>query len=163
MEDLKTRFVKIHEAHFQKVLRLCLGYTSGNQDDAQDLAQEVFIKIWENLSGFRQESTISTWIYRIAVNTCLLKIRKEKRFKRQPLNFDVPALENSSAPDQKLLLDQMYHCIARLNKKDKAIILLTLEGLPQKEIADVMGVSHESIRTQVYRIKKKLINCTQNG
>lgn len=163
MENSKTRFVSIYDSHFQKVFRLCLGYTNGDQDDAKDLTQEVFIKIWENLKNFRQEANISTWIYRITVNTCLLKIRKEKKIKKLPLDFDIPVLEIKNLPDRKIFLDKMYHCIAKLEKKDKAVILMTLEGLQQKEIADVMGVSHEAIRIQVYRIKKKLIKCTQNG
>ncbi|HEA28991.1 MAG TPA: RNA polymerase sigma factor [Leeuwenhoekiella sp.] len=162
MENLKTRFVAIHEAHFQKVFRLCMGYASGDQNEAQDLTQEVFIKIWQNLKDFRQEANISTWIYRITVNTCLLKIRKEKKFKRQPLNFDIPVFENNTTPDRKLLLDKMYRCIALLNQKDKAIIIMTLEGLEQKEIAAVMGVSHEALRVKVHRIKKKLIKCTSH-
>lgn len=162
MENLKTRFVSIHGSHFQKVCRLCLGYTNGDQDEAKDLTQEVFIKICENLKDFREEANISTWIYRITVNTCLLKIRKEKKVKQLPLDFDVPVLENNTLPDPKILLDKMYHCIAKLEKKDKTVILMTLEGLQQKEIADVMGVSHEAIRIQVYRIKKKLIKCTDH-
>lgn len=163
MENFKTRFVSIHGSHFQKVYRLCLGYTNGDPDDAKDLTQEVFIKIWKNLKNFRQEANISTWIYRITVNTCLLKIRKEKKFRKQPLDFDIPVVENTGVPARKIFLDEMYRCIAKLEKKDKAVILMTLEGLAQKEIADVMGVSHEAIRIQVYRIKKKLIKCTHNG
>ena len=78
MSNLDLQFKDIYNNYSQKVLRLCLGYT-GDSAQADDLCQEVFIKVWENLSKFRGDSQISTWIYRITVNTCLLHLRNEKK------------------------------------------------------------------------------------
>ena len=72
-------FKNIYEDNYPKVLRLCLGYCNGNEPQAKDLAQEVFIKVWDNLKTFREEASLSTWIYRITVNTCLVHIRNNKK------------------------------------------------------------------------------------
>ena len=78
MTHLESLFRDLYQTNYPKVYRLCLGYMKGNSTQANELCQEVFIKVWENLSSFRQESAISTWVYRITVNTCLLYLRKKK-------------------------------------------------------------------------------------
>ena len=136
-----------------------MGYVSGNRDAAKDLAQEVFIKVWNNLGSFRKESTISTWTYRIAVNTCLMKLRNKKN---RPLNISVPTNimdDAESAQEKEKQFQEMYRCIDTLSPTNKAIILMELEALPQKEIAQVMGVNHEAIRTRIHRIKNQLSKC----
>lgn len=164
MSNKETRFKEIYETNYAKVIRLCLGYVNGDQEQAVDLAQEVFIRAWENLDGFRQESNISTWIYRIAVNTCLGQLRKSKKITRNYRLEDVgETAEDISAERKENMLTDLYACINKLSKSNKAIIMLELEGLPQKEIAKIMGLKHEAIRTRIYRIKNKLIKCTNNG
>jgi RNA polymerase sigma factor (sigma-70 family) len=68
--DKEAAFKKIFEANSKKIYHLCYGYT-GDEDSANDLMQETFLKVWQNLDKFRNQAMISTWIYRIAVNTCL--------------------------------------------------------------------------------------------
>jgi len=76
--DKEAAFKKIYEANSKKIYHLCYGYT-GDDDAASDLLQETFLKVWQNLEKFRNQAMISTWIYRIAVNTCLTYLRSEKR------------------------------------------------------------------------------------
>ena len=71
-------FKAIFEKNYPKVIRLCMGYVNDREGLAQDLAQEVFIKAWQNLPAFRDDATLSTWIYRITVNTCLQELRRKK-------------------------------------------------------------------------------------
>ena len=78
MSTLKDTFDTIYTSNYPKVYRLCLGYTNGDEGWSKDLTQETFIKVWQNLDRFRKESSLSTWIYRIAVNTCLIELRKKK-------------------------------------------------------------------------------------
>ncbi len=131
---------------------------------AKDLAQDVFIKVWEHLDQFKQKSSIGTWIYRITVNTCLLFIRKNKKG-----SYSLPDSqedETNVAEEEKAhqnRLKQMYACIQQLKETERIIILLVLEGLPQKEIADITGHSHQNIRVMVHRIKEKLTKCVTNG
>ncbi len=159
---LKSLFEKIYQENYTKVIRLCLGYANGNGALAEDLAQEVFLKVWQHLPSFRNESKISTWIYRIAVNTCLLELRKQK-FSKSIAEVDKQLVEtDEEGPDKSLQMKQMYHCIHKLNKENQSIILLVLEGIPQQEIAEITGLSHEAVRVRVQRIKTSLTKCVKN-
>lgn len=162
MEGLESKFDKIYTTNYPKVIRLCLGYSNGDDMLAKDLAQEVFIKVWENLKSFRKESSISTWIYRITVNTCLVSLRNKKTV---DVSDHINYLENTNdspiETDKEFKLKQLYNCINKLNKDGKSIILLELEGLPQKEIAEIIGLSHEAVRVRVHRIKNQLTKCVK--
>jgi RNA polymerase sigma factor (sigma-70 family) len=159
MKSLTSQFKSVYDLNYIKVIRLCLGYTNGNMSLSKDLAQETFIKVWQNLDSFRNESSISTWIYRITVNTCLIELRKKKDVR---LSNHLNHLEMSSPDffdDKEVQLKKLYQCIRKLKTENKSIILLELEGLPQKEIAEVMGLSHDVIRVRVHRIKNELTKC----
>ncbi len=161
MSTLESKFGTIYNANYPKVFRLCQGYTNGNEILSKDLAQETFIKVWQNLESFREASSLSTWIYRITVNTCLTELRKKKTV---PITGHLSHLELSnenSSEEKELQLNQLYQCIDKLKTENKSIILLELEGLPQKEIADIMGLSHETIRVRVHRIKNELTKCVK--
>ncbi len=158
---LESRFEEIYNANYPMVLRLCLGYSNGNKALSKDLAQEVFIKVWENLQSFRNQSSISTWIYRITVNCCLLEFRKKKTV---PIGNHLNHLQSAEInfkDHTELQQYRMHQCISKLKPENKSIILLELEGLPQKEIADIMGLSHETIRVRIHRIKNELIKCVK--
>lgn len=149
MEGLESNFDKIYKNNYNKVNRLCLGYSNGDMMLAKDLTQEVFIKIWKNLSSFREESNVSTWIYRITVNTCLIYLRNKKEINTSNKIDNLKAIDEFPQTEDKYLkLKQLYECINSLNKDNKAIILLELEGVPQKEISEIMGLGHEAIRVE---------------
>ena len=163
MNKIDNRYKELYKAHYPKVMRLCLGYVAGDEDLAKDLSQEIFIKIWENLENFRSESNISTWIYRISVNTCLSKLRTKKKNSRTIGLVDVPdIIEEHSNADRENQLARLYACIKKLSETNRAIILLVLEGLPQHEISDIIGIKHDAIRTRIHRIKNQLTKCVSN-
>lgn len=163
MFDKKAYFGEVYQANYQKVFRICMGYVSGNEEVAKDLTQDVFIKVWDCLDSFRKESSISTWIYRIAVNTCLLQFRGKKFTKTdKPLERITAIEEQECDASKEERLQRMYHCIDRLPKENKGMLLLALEGLPQKEIAAIVGLSHEAVRVRLHRIKNNLIKCVQH-
>lgn len=160
---MDSNFETIYKEHYSKVIRLCSGYVNGDVDLAKDLAQEVFIKVWEHLDSFRNESSISTWIYRIAVNTCLMQLRRKTR--TVPLkNIEKSETDdhNEDEVQKEKQLIQLHGCISKLFHVDKSVILLELEGLPQREIAEVTGLTHESVRVRIHRIKEKLLKCIQH-
>ncbi|WP_282178834.1 RNA polymerase sigma factor [Maribacter stanieri] len=163
MASKENTYKNIYKENYAKVMRLCMGYTVGDEALAKDLAQETFIKVWQNLDGFRNESGIGTWIYRICVNTCLAEIRKQRK-KDRNLSLDTIQVSDSDEnPNEKEdMLVQLYSCIDKLSSINKAIILLELEGLPQLEISEIMGIKHEAIRTRVHRIKQQLTKCVNN-
>lgn len=155
-------FEKIYQTNYQKVIRVCMGYVNGDEARAKDLTQEVFIKVWENLASFRNEARVSTWIYRITVNTCLLELRKKKYLKGAEAFEKLANTPTEVHTSKERQLKSMYQCINKLPKENKGIILLELEGLPQKEIAEIVGITHEALRVRIHRIKNNLTKCVQN-
>ncbi len=152
-------FQKIYKDHYAKVMRLCLGYMNGNEDLAKDLTQEVFLKAWQHLPNFRGNSTIETWIYRITVNTCLQELRKKKPVTLQP---ELISEETSITKEAEIRFTAMYRCINTLSTENKSIILLELEEVPQQEIAAIIGIGHQAVRTRIHRIKQQLSKCVKN-
>jgi len=162
MKERPFIFEEIYQANYQKVLRICMGYVNGDDAQAKDLAQDIFIKVWQHLKSFRKEASVSTWIYRITINTCLLQLRGKKIIKGSKTLERVTDVEEETHPSKENQLKQMYQCINKLPRESKGIILLELEGLSQKEISEVMGLSHEAVRVRVHRIKTRLTKCVQN-
>ncbi|WP_321826123.1 RNA polymerase sigma factor [Maribacter dokdonensis] len=163
MTPKETTYKKIYEINYPKVMRLCMGYTGGNDVLAKDLTQETFIKVWKNLDTFRNESGIATWIYRICVNTCLAEIRREKKEEKKLQIDDLQISESSEDPVEKEdMLFQLYKCINQLSSTNKAIILLELEDVPQVEISEIIGIKHDAIRTRIHRIKQQLTKCANH-
>jgi RNA polymerase sigma factor (sigma-70 family) len=161
--DKKAKFNDLFEQHYAKVFRLCKGYFNGNEALASDSSQEVFIKIWESMDSFRGESSIGTWIYRISVNTCLLYLRKQSA-KREKLTAIFPSIAAESySYEEEEKLRKMYSCIQQLEEKDKMITLMMLEGIGYQEISEVVGITGETLRVRIHRIKKNLTQCVQHG
>jgi RNA polymerase sigma-70 factor (ECF subfamily) len=146
-------FETIYKTYWQKVFRLCMGYAN-DTDVAKDLAQETFIKVWKQLPKFRNESSIGTWIFRIASNTCLRQIQKDKKMPKSefPLEIKDEILDTNIEEDIQLL----YQYISELQEVERIIISLELEGMNQKEIAEIVGLSEGNVRVKIHRIKEKL-------
>jgi RNA polymerase sigma-70 factor (ECF subfamily) len=146
-------FETIYKTYWQKVFRLCMGYVN-DIDAAKDLAQETFIKVWKQLPKFRNESSIETWIFRIASNTCLRQIQKENKMPKSelPLEIKEEILETNIEKDTQFL----YQCISELQEVERIIISLELEDMNQKEIAQIVGLSEGNVRVKIHRIKEKL-------
>lgn len=145
-------FEEIYEVYWQRIFRLCMGYVN-DTELAQDLAQETFIIVWQQLPKFRNESGIGTWIFRIASNNCLRQIEKEKKFAKTDLPVNLEEKKQESLEPQILLL---YQFISELPETDRIIISLELEEVKQAEIAHIVGLSESNIRVKIHRIKEKL-------
>lgn len=163
-----TNFESIYQEFQAPILRLCLGYFGGNEALAGDTCQEIFIKVWQNLDRFKGQSKVSTWVYRIAVNTCINVLRSAK-YKRQNAEFNInqisETLEESKNDEDEIYKDQqlmaMYRCISILEPKDRSIILLVLDQESYEQIAEIMGISENNLRVKIHRIKDKLSKCVQ--
>lgn len=145
-------FEDIYELYWQKIFRLCMGYVN-DAELAQDLAQETFIIVWQQLPKFRNESDIGTWIFRIASNNCLRQIEKEKRFAKTDLPINLEEKKQESMEPQ---IQMLYQFISELPETDRIIISLELEEVKQAEIAQIVGLSESNIRVKIHRIKEKL-------
>jgi RNA polymerase sigma-70 factor (ECF subfamily) len=154
-------FETIYKTYWQKVFRLCMGYAN-DTDAAKDLAQETFIKVWKQLPKFRNESSIGTWIFRIASNTCLRQIQKDNKMPKSELPVEIKdeILDTNIEKDIQFL----YHCISELQEVERIIISLELEDMNQKEIAEIVGLSEGNVRVKIHRIKQKLtLKFKKNG
>ena len=145
-------FEEIYSLYSPQIFRVCMGYVN-DHDQAKDLTQETFISVWRNLPSFRNESKISTWIFRIATNNCLRAIEKNKRVTKVELPVNLAAVHEETQEEK---LTFLYNCIAELEEMDRIIISLVLEDLPQAEIASIIGLSAGNIRVKIHRIKEKL-------
>jgi RNA polymerase sigma factor (sigma-70 family) len=148
-------FRQIFEANSKKIYHLCLGY-AGDEDAAHDLLQETFLKVWQNLDKFRNQAMISTWIYRIAVNTCLTYLRSEKRQAKEELTPQLAEIKREEISEKNEQVALLYKCIAQLEESERIIITMVLDELPYPEIAEISGISEGNLRVKIYRIKQKL-------
>ncbi len=122
-----------------------------------DLRQEIYVNIWLGLKQFRGDSKISTWIYRVAVNSALMAIRSLKpRIETIPMDFSILDISSEIDDMQKENLQQLYSLINRLEEIEKAIILLWLDEYSYDEIADTLGLKRNTVAIKIHRIKNKL-------
>ncbi|AUP79463.1 RNA polymerase sigma factor [Flavivirga eckloniae] len=160
--NIEKEFTQIYNTYAHKVFRLCLGYASGDEDLAKEWQQETFIKVWKHRNSFQAKSSISTWVYRIAVNICLGDLRKSKKHAQINENtLEIDSMGNEKEI-QEVQIRKMYNCIDQLTQNNKAIILLELEEIPQATIAETLGVAHGTLRTRLSRIRKSLLKCITN-
>lgn len=145
-------FEEIHQEYWPKVYRQCMGYMNDHAS-ATDIAQETFIKVWQQLPNFRNDSAISTWIFRIAVNTCLRQLQKDSIMPTSQLPLE---LVEEASVNLESQVQFLYQCISELPEIERIIITLELEDLKQKEIAKIVGLSESNVRVKIHRIKEKL-------
>lgn len=150
-----TELIKEHEAIIYKIASV---YTDNNID-LQDLYQEVVIQLWSARKKFRNEARVSTWIYRIALNTAITRLRKEKKQGvKVPIDREVLNYTDTSDPIMEARVKALYKNIEKLSDLDKGIMLLLLEDKSYDEIAEIIGISSSNVGTRLSRIKAKLKN-----
>ena len=150
----QEEFTNLYNEYGEGIKKLCLGYT-GDAVLAQDLLQETFIAVWNNMQKFRADAKWSTWIYRIAVNTCLTHLRKKTATLVDIETTSLAMLpEDVNTKEQEVQL--LYKCISQLQQTDRLIITLVLEDKPYEEIASITAITEANLRVKIYRIKKQL-------
>lgn len=159
MNSKEEFFEQTYNSLKDKIYRLCLGFM-GNRSDADDLFQEVLIKIWNNLDNFREESSINTWVYRIATNTALMSINKINKSESKHTNLLPDNLKNEisqvNESFQQDKVKKLYQAISSLKEVDRIVISLLLEDNSYKEIANITGISISNVGVKINRIKKTL-------
>ena len=152
----------VKEQEFSKMVReqkitiytVCYMF-SNDEDEVSDLFQETLINLWKGYESFRHESKLSTWIYRVAMNTCISADRKKRRQgTKVPLSMDID-LYNDEDHETKQVR-QLHERIQRLDLIDRALVMMWLEGMNYDEIADVIGISVKNVGVKLVRMKEKL-------
>jgi len=154
--------------HHQRVIHICLSFVN-QLEDAEDVAQEVFVEMFKSIATYREEASLSTWLYRLAVNKSLDFLRQKKRKKRgygilssmDTSEMSVLPILNEHNTDDVLEEEERRQILIRAMEKlperqRVALALSKLDELPQKEVAEVMGVSEGSVESLLVRAKKKL-------
>ena len=155
----KDQFVSLMKEHRNLIFKICHSYCA-NAENRKDLQQEIFIQLWKSFRKFDGRVKISTWIYKVALNTAIFFYRKDSKHnnnKTVSLDADVITLahaEPDTVLDENIAL--LYKFISQLNELDKALILLYLDDNKQKDIAEILGLSETNVATKISRIKKNL-------
>ena len=154
--DKESRFVQIIKDNEGVIFKITTFYTD-NKVDQQDLYQDIVYQLWKSFDSFRGDSKVSTWMYRIALNTALTRLRRGKR-QGYPVSIDKAILEytDNHDPEFEERLKMLYEQVGQLNVLEKGIMLLLLEGKKYGEIAKITGLTPSNVGTRVSRIKEKL-------
>lgn len=154
-ESYQNEFVQLIALHQKLIHSLCSLYYSSTED-RKDLFQEIVLQLWKSYPSFRQQAKVSTWLYRVALNTVFARIRSEKtRPPKEPFSeetFQIPA----SSGHENDGTQELYWAISQLSDVDKALILLYLEEYSYDEIAIMAGLSRTNVSTKINRIKTRL-------
>ncbi|MFB9077847.1 RNA polymerase sigma factor [Flavobacterium procerum] len=162
MKQKEQEFLNRIESHKGILYKVSKMYMD-NHDDQQDLFQEIVCQLWKSYETFRNESQFSTWMYRVAVNTAIVFLRKEKRKvdKYEIASENIKDDEGDSHIKESQL-DHFYKAVQKLEKIDKAIIFYQLEGFSHKEIGENLGISEGNARVKLNRAKEKLKEIIKN-
>ncbi|WP_321371097.1 sigma-70 family RNA polymerase sigma factor [uncultured Draconibacterium sp.] len=154
LRSKKKEFSELIEKHQAIIHKVTMVYTNGPAD-REDLFQEICLQLWRSYSNFREEAKFSTWMYRVALNTAISDIRKKNRDLHFEQLHDNDRIETEPS-DEKEQIRQLYRAISKLNRIDKAIILLWLDEKSYDEIASILGISKTNVSVKLVRIKRKL-------
>ncbi len=150
--NLEPLFEQLVEEHKATVYSVCYMFADTKQE-TDDLFQEVLIHLWQGFGKFRGESGVRTWVYRVSLNACISAKRK-KRLKTVPLDISPDLFDESSREGKMNAL--LHQRITRLEKFDRAIVLLWLEDMSYEEIGAIVGISAKAVGVRLVRIKEKL-------
>lgn len=155
MKVLEKEFIGIIRENERLIYKVCSFYVSEVLTLA-DLYQEVVQNLWVGFPKFRNNSSISTWIYRVSINTCISGIRKEKKHSKG--NMPVCSLSEWLIEPEDMTdeIREMYRLINNLKTLEKTIILLWLEEKSYQEIAEITGITLSNVATKLKRAKEKL-------
>ena len=146
-------FLAIIEQNQGIIYKICRLYRNHDQE-REDLFQEITFQLWKAYPAFRGEAKVTTWLYRIALNTAMASFRK----KQPELSFvaelpDTAAAEMNNIEDRQ---EQLFTAIKSLNEADRAIVTLYLEEMSYQQIAEIIGISENNVGVKLNRIKEKI-------
>lgn len=158
--EAEKQFEKHIKEHELLIYKICRIYAYSDAD-RQDLFQDIVIQLWNAYPKFKGESKLSTWLYRVAINTAITGLRKKKDFIRSYEHTALPTNisdDNSRHEEERLL--KMYKAIEQLNEIEKAIVMLYLEDKTYEEMEEILGINQGNLRVKMNRVKDKLRNLT---
>ena len=154
----KDKFISVIKENQNLIYKICYSYCS-NSENRKDLQQEILLQLWNSFSKFDGRAKLSTWIYRIALNTAITFYRNDNKHSDKKVSIDASIISLSDfeyVPEQDENIAMLYQFIEKLNEMDKALILLYLDDNKYKDMAEILGISETNVATKISRIKKIL-------
>ena len=148
---LKEEYTSMVMEYKDVIFKVC--YIYAEKEYIDDYYQEVLIQLWRSFPHFRGDAKLSSWIYKISLNTCI-NTRKRRKLETIPLNVDINPYED--VDEEGLQVRQLYERINKLGLIDRSIILMWLENLSYEEIGAILGISVKNVSVKLVRIREKL-------
>ena len=155
MNEDELKFAEFVRERKTTIYTVCYMF-SQNEDEVADLFQEVLIKLWSGFRTFEGRSKERTWVYRVALNTCISIDRKKKLRRHSPLSIDINLFDDKDEDTEQVAI--LHKCISQLKPLDRAIVLLWLENISYDEIGEIIGISAKNVSVRLVRIRQQLRN-----
>lgn len=150
-EQLQDEYIKLIQGHVG-IIHKVIGLYVEQEEDKKDLHQEILLQAWKSFGNFKGNSSFSTWLYKVALNTVLTFHKKKK-----PTDDISKIPEIASSPDKQEDHEVLYHIIKSLDEIDRMLITLHLDGYKNLEIAEITGMTQNHINVKIHRVKNKII------
>lgn len=156
MKAFESLIRRYEKRVYNTILRIC-----GHPDDAFDLSQEVFLRVWRGLESFRGEAAFSTWLYRLCSNACMDFLRKRSRIKEEPLSVELKVSDGRYDPalslEKKELMQSINTAMQKLSPDHRVILTLReLSGLSYAEIAAVLELDEGTVKSRIARARMRM-------
>ncbi|MBL0744476.1 RNA polymerase sigma factor [Chryseolinea lacunae] len=154
----KEEFIRIIRENRRIIYKIVYTYCS-DPDDRKDLEQEMLIQLWQSLKNYDSNYRLSTWLYKVCLNVAISHYRKEKKHTDGRESLDVSIFKMADEGQDEIMSERtqrLHTFINQLDKLNKAVIILHLEGHSHKETADILGISESNVGTKMHRIKNLL-------
>lgn len=160
-KQIENDFLQLITAQKRVIYKVCYVYAN-DQDELNDLFQEVVLNLWKSFPRYRGDSQLSTWVYRISMNTCITFLRRSStRPSTIPITADVIG-QLADEEGKENQLKELYTLINQLGKMERALILLWLEERSYQEMADILGITKTNVGVKLNRVKEKLIKMSNS-
>ena len=159
MNALDQQFAQTVKEHKSTIYTVCYMF-SQDADEVNELFQEVLVNLWKGFDSFEHRSDIKTWIYRVALNTCISLDRKKRRAATVKVTMDINLFKDNDEDTRQV--DMLHKRISKLQPFDRAIVLLWLENLPYEEIGQIVGISTKNVSVRLFIIREQLKNMSND-
>lgn len=153
----EKHFINLIKEHQGLIHKVCIMYES-DRAIRNDLFQEIVLQLWKSFGSFRGESKITTWMYRIALNTAISGYRKQTRKVKtedlHEMHFNISEQYGSDEGEENVR--RLHYAIRRLSEIERAMVMMALEDIPYEEIAETIGITQNNVRVRMNRIREKL-------
>lgn len=157
MTEDEKRFINLINEHQGLIHKVCIMYES-DREVRNDLFQEIVLQLWRSFLSFRGESKITTWMYRIALNTAISGYRKQTRHvKTEDLDdMHLNISDPHASDDDEENIHRLQWAIRQLSEIERAMVMMALEEIPYEDIAETIGITQNNVRVRMNRIREKL-------